>query len=174
MTVSNSLEFTPAPRASTATVDPLDRLVAIEAIRLLKSRYFQAVDEKTWSTIAELFTDDARVDFGGEGQYHVGHHGVTAEANSEEWVVVGGAAAARVIAGAVSKVISVHQGHDPQIEIISADHAAGRWSMYDRLEYENEVMHGYGHYIETYARDETGWKFSSLLLTRLRVVWESK
>lgn len=173
MTVSDSRKVAPSSPHS-ATVDPLDRLVAIEEIRRLKSRYFQAVDEKSWSTIAELFTDDARVDFGGESRHHVGHHGVTAAANPEAWVVIGGPAAAEVIAGAVSEVISVHQGHDPQIQIISLDSAAGRWSMYDRLEYDKEVMHGYGHYIETYTRDEAGWRFASLTLTRLRVVWEHK
>lgn len=48
------------------------------------------------------------------------------------YVVSGGEATARVIAGAVSEVISVHQGHGPQTELISTHRAVGRWSMYDR------------------------------------------
>lgn len=99
---------------------PIDKLRAIEEIRQLKSRYFQVVDEKDWAGIEALFTTDARVDFGGEGQHHIGHHGVTAaDINPDDWIVSGGEATARVIAGAVSEVISVHQGHDPQIELIS-------------------------------------------------------
>ncbi|WP_241031638.1 nuclear transport factor 2 family protein [Rhodococcus koreensis] len=122
-----------------------------------------------------LFTPDARVDFGGEGQHHIGHHGVTAaDINPDDWIVSGGEATARVIAGAVSEVISVHQGHDPQIELISPNRAVGRWSMYDRLEYGDEVMHGYGHYHEKYERVDGEWKFSALTLTRLRVVWSDK
>ncbi|UDG96446.1 MULTISPECIES: nuclear transport factor 2 family protein [Rhodococcus] len=154
---------------------PIDKLRAIEEIRQLKSRYFQVVDEKDWAGIEALFTTDARVDFGGEGQHHIGHHGVTAaDINPDDWIVSGGEATARVIAGAVSEVISVHQGHDPQIELISPNRAVGRWSMYDRLEYGDEVMHGYGHYHEKYERVDGEWKFSALTLTRLRVVWSDK
>ena len=153
----------------------IDKLCAIEEIRQLKSRYFQVVDEKDWAGIEALFTPDARVDFGSEGLHHVGHHGVTAaDINPEDWIVSGGEATARVIAGAVSEVISVHQGHDPQIELISPDRAVGRWSMYDRLEYGDEVMHGYGHYHEKYERVDGEWTFSALTLTRLRVVWSDK
>ncbi|WP_241032198.1 nuclear transport factor 2 family protein [Rhodococcus pseudokoreensis] len=153
----------------------LEKLCAIEDIRHLKSRYFQAVDEKDWAAIEDMFTADAQVDFGGEGQYHIGHHGVTAaDIEPADGVVTGGAETARVIAGAVSQVISVHHGHDPQIELTGPDEAVGRWSMYDCLEYADEVMHGYGHYHERYTRVDNQWKFAALTLTRLRVNWSPK
>jgi SnoaL-like domain len=158
--------------AAPAADDMLRVLVAIEEIRVLKSRYFQAVDEKDYGTIAELFTRDAVVDFSGEPRFHVGHHGVTEQVRGgSSWSVVGGEAAARIIAGAVQDVVSVHQGHDPRIFVETPTTARGRWSLYDRLEYADETMHGYGHYQETYTREEGQWRFSSLLLTRLRVVW---
>lgn len=153
--------------------DALERLLAIEDIKCLKSRYLQAVDFKDWPAMEEIFTEDARIDFGGEGQYHVGHHGVTeADLNPVAWIVTGGREAAKVIAGAVGDIIAVHQGHDPQIRILSADHATGRWTLYDRLEYADETMHGYGHYHEEYRRIGGQWRISALTLTRLRVVWE--
>lgn len=153
--------------------DALTRLLAIEDIRALKSRYFNAVDTKDWATIEQVFTTDATVDFSGECQYHVGHHGVTAEGiNPNDWKVIGGAQTAMVIAGAVGDIVAIHQGHDPQITVLSADRATGRWTLYDRLEYGHEVMHGYGHYDETYRRVEGRWRISALTLTRLRVVWE--
>ncbi|MFJ6095652.1 nuclear transport factor 2 family protein [Williamsia muralis] len=156
-------------------VDPILRILAIEDIRSLKSRYFQAVDEKDWDAIAELFTDDARVDFGGEGKFHVGHHGVTADdIDPATWIVQGGRETAGVIAGAVAEVISVHQGHDPRIDVVAPDRAVGRWSLYDRLEYADEVMHGYGHYEEEYVRDGDRWKFSYLKLTRIKVAWADR
>ncbi|WP_236638190.1 nuclear transport factor 2 family protein [Mangrovicoccus ximenensis] len=160
--------------ANTApAVSDIARLVAIEDIKLLKARYFTAVDAKDWASIADIFTSDARVDFSGEVQHHVGHHGVTqADAVPGDWVVVGGRATAKVIEGAVGGIISVHQGHDPQIDIHSEDRATGRWSLYDRLEYGHEVMHGYGHYDEEYRRVGGLWRIASLTLTRLRVVWE--
>lgn len=157
----------------TPGLDPVETLLAIEEIRQLKSRYFQAVDDKDWEAIVEIFTDDAIVDFSGEGRHHVGHHGVVADAIvADDWKVIGGRAAARVIAGAVRDIVSVHQGHDPQITLTGRDSARGRWSMYDRLEYDGtEVMHGYGHYHEEYRRVNGCWRISALLLTRLRVVW---
>ena len=71
------------PRPLEATRDiptrPVETLLAIEEIRHLKSRYFQAVDDKDWEVIVDIFTDNAVVDFSGEGRYHVGHHGVVAD-----------------------------------------------------------------------------------------------
>jgi hypothetical protein len=155
-------------------LDPVEALLAIEEIRRLKSRYFQAVDDKDWEAIVDLFTDDAIVDFSGEGRYHIGHHGVEAEAIApREWIVTGGREAARVIAGAVQDVVTVHHGHDPQITLTGRDSACARWSMYDRLEFGREVMHGYGHYHEEYRRHNERWRITSLRLTRLRVVWAS-
>jgi hypothetical protein len=156
-----------------SVLSPLETLLALEAIRLLKSRYFQAVDEKDWDAITALFTEDAVVDFSGEGQYHVGHHGFeAADLDPGAWLVTGGPAAARVIAGAVQNIATVHQGHDPQIELTGPHSAKGRWSLYDRLEYRDEVMHGYGHYHEEYRQLGGVWRFSRLHLTRQRVVWE--
>lgn len=156
-----------------SAVNDLARLVALEEIRALKARYFHAVDTKDWPAIIDIFTEDARVDFGGELQYHVGHHGVTeADADPDAWVVIGGAATAKVIEQAVGSIVSVHQGHDPLITLQSADAASGRWTLYDRLEYGHEVMHGFGHYDETYRKIGGQWRIASLTLTRLRVAWE--
>lgn len=161
--------------ATAAGLSDVARLIAIEDIKNLKSRYFAAVDGKDWAAITEIFTEDARVDFSGECQYHIGHHGVTeADIDPAEWVVIGGAATAKVIEGAVGEIIAVHQGHDPQIYVHDATRATGRWTLYDRLEYEDEIMHGYGHYAEEYVFVGGKWRISSLLLTRIRVAWEGK
>jgi SnoaL-like domain len=167
--LTNAAE-SPEPDAG-AEPGPVETLVALESIRVLKSRYLQAVDEKDWPAIVDIFTEDAVVDFSEEGQYHVGHHGVEAEdIDPEQWKVTG-AAATEVIANAVQDIVTVHHGHDPQIVVETAETARGRWSLYDRLEYGDEVMHGYGHYHESYRRVQGKWKISSLKLTRLRVVW---
>ena len=82
-----------------------------------------------------------------------------------------GAKRLSVIAGAVQNVVTVHHGHDPQITLTGSDSAHARWSMYDRLEFGSEVMHGYGHYHDEYRLQEGRWRITSLRLTRLRVVW---
>src|SRR3546814_14973247 len=53
-------------------------------------------------------------------------------------------------------VVSVHQGHTPEIEILSPDRATGIWAMEDLLFFPPEraraigveSSHGYGHYHE--------------------------
>jgi len=147
-------------------------LWAVEQIKILKSRYFQAVDEKDYGTVAVLFTADAVVDFSGEPEHHIGHHGVTAgEIDPDSWRVIGGTEAGRVIATAVRNVVTVHQGHDPQIVITGPTTARGRWTLYDMLEFPDETMHGFGHYLEEYELHDGEWLISSLRLTRLRVAW---
>ena len=101
-----------------------------------------------------------------------GEEDTTADADPDAWVVIGGAATAKVIEQAVGSIVSVHQGHDPLITLQSADAAVGRWTLYDRLEYGHEVMHGFGHYDETYRKIGGQWRIASLTLTRLRVAWE--
>jgi hypothetical protein len=158
---------------SAALIESLaETLWAIEQIKLLKSRYFQAVDEKDYGAIAALFTADAVVDFSGEPQHHVGHHGITEdEVDPHSWRVVGGTEAGRVIAAAVQDVMTVHQGHDPQIVITGSSTARGRWTLYDMLEFPDETMHGFGHYLVEYELHDGHWLISSLRLTRLRVAW---
>lgn len=150
-----------------------ESLIALEAIKNLKSRYLAAVDNKDWPAMEEIFTSDAVIDFSGEDQYHVGHHGMTAEhLNPVKTVVRGGKEAAVRIEKAVGGIITVHQGHDPQLTLTSPLTAKGKWTLYDQLDYGNEVMHGYGHYHETYLLKDGRWQISSLLLTRIKVDWE--
>jgi SnoaL-like domain len=153
--------------------NPVAALWAIEQIRRLKATYFHAVDAKDYAAIASLFTDDAVVDFSGEPAHHVGHHGVEPDAAGAARPVIGGRATAQVIKEAIDGIVSVHHGFDPIITVDSATTASGTWSMYDQLNYSDETMHGYGHYRETYVLGDHGWRFSSLKLSRLRVVWAS-
>jgi hypothetical protein len=173
MHMTEAARFDSPPFIAMSQTDPIGVLLAFEEIRNLKSRYLAAVDDKDWHALQhEIFTAEAVVDFSAEGAYHVGHHGVVAEdIDPTAWRVVGGAAAAVVIEGAVADVVTVHQCHDPQLVLVGPDEVRGRWTMYDRLEYGGEVMHGYGHYHETYRRIDGRWWIDALLLTRLRVVW---
>jgi hypothetical protein len=158
------VKFSPGAHSDLGAIDVL---LNIEAIRNLKSRYLSAVDDKDWAAMDHIFTHDAVIDFSGEDKFHVGHHGMDASMlNPVKTVVVGGEAAAKRIARAV------HHCHDSQIAMTSKTTAIGKWSLYDQLDYGNEIMHGYGHYHEHYTLTVTGWKISALLLTRIKVDWE--
>jgi SnoaL-like domain len=144
---------------------------AIEEIKQLKSRYFHGIDEKDWETLRDTLADDAVLDFSGEVELHVGHHGVEVADDPADWIVEGGASGTEKIAAIVSEIVTVHHGHDPQITILGEDEATGIWSMYDCLDYGDEVFHGHGYYREQYRRIDGRWKISYMKLTRLRTSW---
>ena len=155
-------------------MDALETLLAIEAIKQLKARYFYTLDTKQWHAYGALFTADAVIDFSSQQALMQQAGMLGAVAADEAWRCVGGAALAAWIEPLLSAVASVHHGHDPQITLTGADSASGIWAMYDRLETALDVFHGYGHYHETYRQIDGNWLFASLTLTRLQGVWHRR
>jgi hypothetical protein len=143
-------------------VSPLDRLLAIEEIKRVKAKYFYYLDHKDWiGWKRDVFAPDV--------VFHV------PEARAEPWVDVDSFIA--WAAQQAGQQVSVHHGHMPDIEILSATTAKGIWAMEDILRYPEgkrspagfNFLHGYGHYHETYVRIEAGWRIQSVRLTRLFV-----
>ena len=70
-------------------------------------------------------------------------------------------------------IVSVHQGHNFELEFTSATTAKGIWSMTDRLYFppggEFLLMTGYGHYLETYEKIGANWLLKTTQVTRIRV-----
>ena len=62
---------------------------------------------------------------------------------------------------------SIHQGYMPEIELTSATTATGIWSMYDQVRLPTCIFEGWGHYSETYIKENGAWKIKSIHLTRL-------
>jgi hypothetical protein len=148
----------------------LARLVAIEDIKVLKSRYWWALDSKEWDAYAAVFTADAVIDMRDEAEHHAGHP--TGEAGTrEDWLLHGGRACADFLAGALVGVCTIHQGHQPQITLTGEDAATGLWAFYDWLDFGAESFHGYGHYHEQYRRVDGEWLISEMVLSRVRVDW---
>lgn len=135
----------------------ITRLEAIEEIRRLKARYFRCVDLRQWDEFADLFTEDFVPDFG---------ESTSGPRTKAEFV---DAVARHFAAG-----ISVHHGHEPEIDVVDAENATGLWPMYDLVEspaesgYRNHT--GWGHYAETYRRVDGRWRIASTRLTRLKYV----
>lgn len=132
------------------------RLEAIEEIRRLKARYFRCVDTRAWDEFADLFTEDLQIDFA---------ESTTGPKTKAEFL----ASVARHFADG----ISVHHGHEPEIEILDEANARGIWPMYDLVEscagsgYENHT--GWGHYTESYRREADGcWRISRSRLSRIK------
>ena len=156
-------------------MEPVETLLAIEEIKKLKARYFQRLDFKDWEGLANLFTSDAVIDYSGHPRDLIEQHGRDEiKLAPEAWVFTGGKAAVRFLSPLLADVVSVHHGHDPQVTVTGPDSATGFWSLYDRLEFKDEVYHGYGHYQEEYRLVDGRWLISRLVLTRHRSVLEPK
>jgi hypothetical protein len=136
-----------------------DRLLAIEEIKQLKARFFRHLDTKDWVGYASVYAPDAILDVSGEGVEGIG-------------VIEGAQAIADFVHSQVGRVVTVHHGHTPEIEIISDTTAVGTWAMEDVLRWpEGEAirgLHGYGHYHEAYVRIDGRWHIQSSTLSRLR------
>jgi uncharacterized protein (TIGR02246 family) len=124
----------------------------VEAIKQLKARYFRTMDAKDWAGMRQVFTDDVVID--------------TSEAGGN--VVTGADEFMTFLQEALGGAVTVHQGHMPEIELISDTAATGVWALNDIVIFPNGIrLDGYGHYHETYEKGPDGWRISSSKLTRL-------
>lgn len=140
-------------------MEPLERLLAIEEIRLLKARYFRFMDTKQFHLLADLFAPDLRVLTPAGAVYQDSGPGYAA-----------------ALKHSLENAVSVHQGFMDEIEILDADNARGIWAMQDVIEWADrhpvqgwKSIVGRGHYHETYRRVEGAWRIATLMLTRLRL-----
>lgn len=148
-------------------MEPIDILIAKDEIRELKARYWRYVDTKQWDSFIELFRPEA-----------------TFSDHSADFHCADRASIAEAIPTALADVTSVHRGLQYEIEVLAEDRARGIWAMEDYLVYPPGASHppnpgqtssvrGYGHYVETYAKSQEGWRFVSIDLYRLRLEVDS-
>ena len=132
-------------------LDPVHELLAIEAIKRLKARYARALDTKDWSTLASLFTPDARSTY-----------------NDGIFAFEGRDAIIEFLEGALGStdIVHLHQAHTPDIEITGPDSARGSWYLEDTVinsktstEHSpgRTVMTGTGVYFDDYVRVDGEW-----------------
>jgi hypothetical protein len=144
-------------------VDTVERLEAIEEIKQLKARYFRCMDAKDWDGFKAVFAPDARMDVSGE---------LSGDAPDGNGITTGNGEIAEFVRGSIDAVTTVHHGHTPEIDVTSPTNATGIWAMEDHLWWPEDspitTMHGYGHYHETYEKQEGQWRITSTTLTRLR------
>ena len=134
-----------------------EQWLEVEAIKQLKARYFRLMDTKQWLPFSQVFSDDVIVD-------------VSHDKHAPGDKIVGRANVVDFIRKAVGKAATVHHGHMPEIELLSATEARGIWAMFDYVEFKpSRGIRGYGHYHEEYRKEGGSWHISKLKLTRLRV-----
>ena len=135
-------------------------LCDIEEIKQLKASYFRYLDTKQWERLRGLFTDDAV--FEGTSKKFDGPDDFVAT-NRER----------------LGPAVTIHQGHMPEIRILSLSRARGIWAMFDWVEFSQTFTDGpmrgargftgLGHYQEEYRKTPAGWRIARLRLTRLKL-----
>lgn len=138
----------------------LNTFEEVEQIQQLKARYFRLMDQKRWDEWRDVFTDDVTAVY----------HGVPGSHRSDgltQLTCNGRADLVGTVSGFLSKGISVHHGHMPEIEVTSPTTARGIWAMVDYLRMPQFILKGYGHYEEDYVKENGKWKIKTILLTRL-------
>lgn len=136
-------------------IGSVERLLAVEDIRLLKARRLRALDAKDWEAYAALHAEDHVSDsYGGK-------------------VMRGNAENVRHLSALMQGVTTIHQVQSHEIVLMNADEASGIWAMEDRLFWNQKgvphILHGWGHYHERYRREDGVWRFCYRRLDRARV-----
>ncbi len=152
------------------TMEPIERLLAIEEIKQLKARYFRCLDTKDWDGLRAVFADDAVFDARAALSLDV-EGGGDGPAESDDWIYEGGDAIAAFIKSTVLPLRTVHHGHCHEVEVLAPTEARGVIAMEDKVwdATSTLTLHGFGHYHETYRRTDQGWRIATSRLTRLNV-----
>lgn len=132
-----------------------------EAIRTVKARYCRFLDTKDWDNFIALFTPDAVMDV---------------REDSGDPPLQGRAAILKQVRLAVDHARTAHQIHSSEIDL-HGDEAHVITAMQDRVVWEPgeslvpgaQSITGFGHYTETYVRQDGEWRIAYLKLSRLYV-----
>jgi hypothetical protein len=126
-------------------VSPLEE---IESIKKLKYKYFRCLDSKRWAELADCFAPDASAAYDG-GKYSF----------------QGRAQILGFLEGALGKptMITLHQGHHPEIELTSPTTATGIWYLEDQVidAKRNTTLRGAAFYHDEYVKQGGAWKLQS-------------
>jgi len=133
--------------------DPrLEQLLDIEAIKQVKYRYIRCLDCKEWEEMADCFTEDA------VSAYDSGAH-----AAKGRDTILG------FLEDALGRtdIVSLHQVHNPEIELTSSTTAKGRWYLEDTVINPGEaaaalrahtLLQGAAFYEDEYVKVDGQWK----------------
>ena len=146
-----------------------ERLSSIEALRQVKARYFRGVDTCDGDLVRSVLAEDCVLDYMGcctdpaTGKDYLPAMNVILWGR-DSWISDGMARLG---------IVSVHQGHNFEVDFLNDTTAKGIWSMTDRLYQppggDFSLMTGYGHYHETYEKVGASWQIKTTYITRKRV-----
>jgi len=126
----------------------------IEAIKRLKHAYFRAIDSADLELMKTLVTPDVEVHFvGGDYEWRLEGRDQYVEAISRNFN---------------SQVIAQHNGHHPEITIVSDTEAEGIWYLHDNFYNLRAKLFttGTAFYHDRYRKVDGQWRIASTRYTR--------
>jgi len=135
-------------------MDPVQRLVELEAIKQLKGRYMRCVDTKDWDGLAATFAPDACCEYS-DGKFRFEGRDAIIGFLSESL--------------GSTEIATMHQSHTPEIEITGEATARGTWYFEDVVINPGAVsermpngtmLHGTGIYHDEYRKLDGEWKIA--------------
>jgi hypothetical protein len=117
----------------------------IHEIQTLKHRYFRSIDTADMKLLRTLFHDEVTSNFVG-GDYTVNVDG------ADKYV--------EFIRSAIhSRIVALHQGHHPEIEVLSENEATGLWYLWDLFIdlAAGTQMYGSAIYEDRYVKQDGRW-----------------
>lgn len=135
----------------------IERLVALEDIKVLKARRDQAIDTKNWDLYHSLHAED-----------HISHH---ADEGYSQWI--GPDKMIEGVKASLKGKRSSHHSHTPDITFESPTKANAIWGMEDLIFDEETLellLHGFGFYHESCEKRDGEWKFTYRQLRRTFVL----
>ena len=135
----------------------VQQLMDMEAIRQLKHAYFRCIDTANFDELATLFHEDVSVHFIG-GSY--------------EWKLQGRDEYLDAVRAAfTNQAIGHHNGHHPEIQMLSESEATGIWYLADNMWVMNFnfFTSGTAIYWDRYLKVEGRWTIKD---TRYRRIYE--
>lgn len=152
----SSAAFAAAPPKADSTAEQLKALQTelsalkdIEAIRMLKHAYFRGIDSADLDLLRSLMHPDVTVHFIGGGY---------------EWKLAGREQYLEAIGNNFnSEVIAQHNGHHPEIRLISPTEAEGTWYLHDNFYNLREKLYttGTAFYQDRYVKVDGKWLLRS-------------
>jgi hypothetical protein len=150
-------------------MNEVERLTAIEQIKQVKAKYFRGVDSCDGELVRSILAEDCVLDCRGCCTDPVSGRDFIPQMN----IVLRGRDNWRSNGMSRMGIVSVHQGHNVEIEFTSDTTANVTWSMTDRLWFPPggafALMTGYGYYHETYVKVADQWLIQTYRFSRIRV-----
>lgn len=125
----------------------MDESKELEMIKRLKYKYLRCVDLKKWGELKECFVEDARSRFASGAHSYEGREAIINFLKE----------------GLPATRLSMHQGHQPEIDITSDTTATGTWALEDYLidTEGNWSLRGAAYYHDEYVKIDGEWKIKS-------------